>query len=192
MKNAGKLLVLGMFGFLGAGLLLSGCKSAPELAKADAQAMIQAKYDQAPAAATEITVNLDGMARGVGAGYWARTKLYANNYWADFTLTPAGKKVVKLRDGSDVIKWRPENAGDKSFSVVVETVAASHLKAIDVEDPQNDVNGTKTVTYVENVNLEGAPKDLQIIAAGSGNKLNTKHTANFALDGGVWKLQAIH
>ena len=50
MKNAVKLLVLGMLSFLGAGLLLSGCKSAPDLTAANAQVLIQAKYDLTPAA----------------------------------------------------------------------------------------------------------------------------------------------
>jgi hypothetical protein len=184
------MLVLGMLGFLGSGLLLSGCKSAPDLSKADAQAMIQAKYDQTPAVGTEITVDINGLARGVTAKYWARTKLYPNNYWADFTLTPEGKKVVKLQNDGDVIQWRPENAGDKNFTVVVVTVAANHMKVHDVGDPQSDVGGTKSVDYVATESLEGVPNDLQIIAGGPGNKLSNRHVATFALDGAAWKLQS--
>ncbi len=192
MKNAGKMLVLGMLGFLGSGLLLSGCKTAPEFTKANALALIQAKYDQTPAVGAEITVDLAGLARGVSAKYWDRTKLYPNKYWADFTLTPEGKKVLSLPKGGDVLQWRPENAGDKNFTVVVVTVAANHLKAHDVSDPQDDLGGTKSASYVETVSLEGVPNDVQIMASGIGNKLSNKHLATFVLDAGAWKLQSIN
>jgi hypothetical protein len=186
------MLVLGMLGFLGAGILLSGCKSAPVLTKDSALAMIQAKYDQAPATSAEITVDLTGLARGVTAKYWERTKLYPNNYWADFTLTPDGKKILKLPNGGAVLQWRPENAGDKNFTVVVDTVVTNHLKATDAGDPQDDLGGTKSVSYVENISLEGTPNDVQIMAGGPGNKLSNKRIASFALDGGAWKLQSIN
>ncbi|MGB9409587.1 MAG: hypothetical protein WCA89_18780 [Terracidiphilus sp.] len=192
MKNAGKMLVLGMLGFLGSGLLLSGCKTAPEFTKDNALALIQAKYDQTPAVGAEITVDLAGLARGVTAKYWERTKLYPNKYWADFTLTPEGKKVLRLPKGGDVLQWRPENAGDKNFTVVVVTVAANHLKAHDVSDPQDDLGGTKSASYVETKSLEGVPNDAQIMANGIGNKLSSKHLATFALDAGAWKLQSIN
>ncbi len=186
------MLVLGMLGFLGSGLLLSGCKTAPEFTKANALALIQAKYDQTPAVGAEITVDLAGLARGVSAKYWDRTKLYPNKYWADFTLTPEGKKVLSLPKGGDVLQWRPENAGDKNFTVVVVTVAANHLKAHDVSDPQDDLGGTKSASYVETVSLEGVPNDVQIMASGIGNKLSNKHLATFVLDAGAWKLQSIN
>ena len=192
MKNTQKMLLFAMLGFLGAGLMLSGCKSAPELTKANALAMIQAKYDQTPPVGVEVTVDLAGLARGGTAGYWGRTTLYPNKYWADFTLTPAGKKVVKLPDGGDVIKWHPENAGDKNFTVVVVTVAANHLKATDANDPQDEIGGTKSVSYIENESLEGVPSDLQIIAGGPGNKLTSKKIASFVLDAGAWKVQSIN
>lgn len=192
MKNRMKIAVFGMVSLLGAGLLLTGCKSAPELTQADAQAMIQAKYDQAPPTGTEIMVNLDGMARGATAKYWTRTVLYPNKYWADFTLTPDGKKVVKLKSGGDVIQWHPLNEGDKNYTISVFTVAANHLKAHVVSDPQDDVNETKTASYMELVNLDGVPNDLKIIADGPGNRLSSKHVASFALDGGAWKLASTH
>ncbi len=192
MKNAGTMLVMAMLGFLGSGLLLSGCKSAPELTKDNALALIQAKYDQTPAVGAEITVDLAGLARGVTANYWERTKLYPNKYWADFTLTPEGKKVLRLPKGGDVLQWRPENAGDKNFTVVVVTVAANHLKAHDMSDPQDDLGGTKSASYVETVSLEGVPNDVQIMANGIGNKLSNKHLATFVLDAGAWKLQSIN
>ena len=79
MKNAGKMIVLGVLGFLGAGLILSGCKSAPELTKANAQALIQAKFDQSPAVGINIAVDEKGLKEGVDANYWARTKLFPTN-----------------------------------------------------------------------------------------------------------------
>jgi hypothetical protein len=192
VKNAAKLIVVGMLSFLGVGLLLSGCKSAPELTKAQAQALIQAKYDQTPAVGANISVDQAGLARGVTAKYWARTKLFPNGYWGDFTLTPDGKKVLALQKGGDVIEWHPANAGDKNFAIVVTTVAANHLKAQNVSDPQDDLGSTKTASFVETVSLEGVPTDLKIMADGAGNKLSSKHMATFALDGGAWKLQSIN
>jgi hypothetical protein len=64
---------LGRWHFLGAGLLLTGCKTAPELTQANAQALIQAKYDQTPAVGANIAVSELGLAQGVTAKYWART-----------------------------------------------------------------------------------------------------------------------
>ena len=192
MKNVVKMLVLGTLSFLSAGLLLSGCKSAPELTKAEAQAMIQAKYDQTPAVGANISVDQTGLARGVNAKYWERTKLYPNRFWGDFTLTPEGKKVLKLQKGGDVIEWHPENAGDKNFSIGIVTVAANHLKAQDLGDPQDELGGTKSVSYVETVSLEGVPTDLKVISDGVGNKLSGKHLATFVLDSGAWKLQGIN
>lgn len=190
MRNRMKIAVFGMVSLLGAGLLLTGCKSAPELTQADAQAMIQAKYDQTPAAGAEIMVDLNGMARGQSAKYWNRTVLYPNKYWADFTLTPEGKKVVKLKNGGDVIQWHPLNEGDKNYAIPVIAVATNHLKAHVVSDPQDDVNETKTASYMEIVVLDGLPNDLKIMADGPGNRLSSKHIATFALDGGAWKLQS--
>jgi hypothetical protein len=187
MKFFGALAVLG----LGAALVLSGCKSAPELTQAQAQALIQAKYDATPAVGANVTVSDLGMQQGANAKYWNRTKVYPNKYWADFTLTPDGKKALKLTTAGDVIQWRPDSPTDKKFSIVVVTVAANHLKAKDVETPQDDVGGTKTAIYTEAVSLDGVPAPLADIAHNPGNKLSSKQTATFALDGGAWKLQSI-
>src|ERR1035438_3767448 len=92
------MLVIGMFCFLSAGLLLSGCKSAPELTKANALALIQAKYDQTPAAGVAIAVDVRGLKDGVAANYWKKATVYPNKIWGDFSLTPEGKKVLKLSD----------------------------------------------------------------------------------------------
>ena len=189
VKNAGKLLVFGILGFVGAGMLLAGCKSAPELTQAEAQAMIQAKYDQMPAAGAILAVDEQGLSRGVTAKYWDRTKVY-NRFWGDFTLTPEGKKVLTLQQGGDVIHWQPLNAGDKNYTISVVSVAANHMKAHVTGDPQDDVGDTKTVTYEENVSLEGLPVDLKAMADGPGNHLSSKHIATFALVAGAWKLQS--
>jgi len=176
---------------MGAGLLLTGCKQAPVLTAAQAQALIQAKYDQAPAAGADIAVSDLGMRMGATDKYWNRTTIYPNRFWADFKLTDEGKKALKLQDGSDVIKWRPDSADDKGYTIVVVTVAASHLKARDVQDPQDDLGGTKTAVYSEAVSLDDVPGPLQDIAHNPPNKLSSKKTATFALDGGAWKLTGI-
>jgi hypothetical protein len=191
VKNTLNLKVLGVAAFLGAGLLLTGCKSAPDLTQASAQALIQAKYDQTPAVGANITVDDLGMRQGIAAKYWERTTVYPNKYWADFTLTADGKKVIKLQNGGSVIQWRPASLEDKKYSVVVTTVVTNHLKAHDVRDPQDEVGGTKSSVYSEAVDLTGVPDALQNIAHNPGNKLSSKKTATFAVDGGAWKLQSI-
>jgi len=176
---------------MGAGMLLSGCKSAPELTAAQAQALIQAKYDQTAAVGANIAVDDLGMRMGATDNYWKRTTIYPNKFWADFKLTDEGKKALKLPGGGDVIKWRPDNADDKGYSIVVVTVAANHLKVRDVKDPVDEVGGTKSTVFAESVNLDGVPDALQQIAHNPGNKLSSKKTATFALDGGAWKLAGI-
>lgn len=174
-------------------LAVSGCKTAPDLTEASAQALIQAKYDAQPAVGVNIRVDDPGMLQGIDAKYWTRTKMYPNKFWADFALTAEGKKVVTLTGGGDVIQWRPDNAGDKNYSIMVVTVATNHLKARDVTNIHDDtvpgVTGTaKVADYTEGVNLDGVPAPLASIAHNAGNQLGTKHTANFALDNGAWKL----
>ncbi len=191
VKSAQKMQVLGTLAMFGAGLLLSGCNR-PELTQANAQAMIQAKYDQTPAVGVDITVNDLGMRQGVTAKYWDRSKAYPNKYWADFKLSDAAKKAMTLPGGGDTIQWRPESVEDKKFSVMVTTLAANHLKARDVKEPQDEVGGTKSVVYTQAVSLDGVPDALQEIAHNPGNKLSTKKTATFALDAGAWKLQSIN
>jgi hypothetical protein len=195
VKNALNLTVFGTLALLGAGLLLAGCKSAPELTQANALAMIQAKYDQTPAIGANIRVDDLGMRQGITAKYWERTLVYPNKYWADFKLTPDGKKALKLPDGSDMIQWRPQNADDKNYSVIVVSLAANHLKAHDLQELQDEtipgVDTAKGASFTESVNLDGVPDALQGIAHNPGNKLSNKRQADFALEGGVWKLHAI-
>jgi hypothetical protein len=190
VKNVWNWKFPGVLAFMVVGLLLTGCKSAPELTAADAQALIQAKYDQTPAVGTNIVVDDLGMKMGAEDKYWDRTKVYPNRFWADFTLTAEGKKALKLQNGGDVIQWRPESAQDTHYSVVVVTVAANPLKARDVNDPQDDAVG-KGASFTESVNLDGVPSPLQDIAHNPGNMLSHKRQAEFALDGGAWKLVSI-
>ncbi len=63
MKKAAK--ILGILAILTAGAFISGCKSAPPLTQADAQAMIQAKYDQTPPQPFTIVLNDLGMRQGI-------------------------------------------------------------------------------------------------------------------------------
>jgi hypothetical protein len=191
VKNVAKMNVLMSLAILGAGMVLAGCKSAPELTQAQALSMIQAKYDATPAVGANIIVNNDGMVQGATAKYWNRTTIYPNKYWADFTLTPEGKKVVKQVTGGDVIKWRPDSPTDTKYSIVMVTVATNHLKARDIKDIQ-DVGQTKTVTFTEGVDLTGVPDPLVGIAHNPGNQLSSTRTADFVLDGGAWKLQSIN
>jgi hypothetical protein len=152
--------------------------------------MIQAKYDQTPAVPANITVNDRGMQQGVLAKYWFETKRYPNGYWGDFTLTPDGKKVLKLASGGDVIQWRPESPTDTRFVVVVMPLVANHLKARDVGQIQT-VADTRIASFTENVNLDGVPDALQNIAHNPGNKLSSLRQATFVLVNGAWSLQSI-
>ncbi|MDR3793163.1 MAG: hypothetical protein P4L03_07270 [Terracidiphilus sp.] len=188
MKN---LKIFGAMALVGVGLVvLAGCKSAPELATADAQKLIQAKYDAQPAAGVNITVSDLGMQQGANGKLWARTKVYPNRYWADFTLTPEGKKALKLVNGGDTIQWRPNSVDDKSFVVVITTATATRPKIKEIQ-PAQDAGAGKSVTFTEAANLEGVNDVLQQIAHNPGNKLSDKKTANFVLDGNAWKLDSI-
>jgi hypothetical protein len=171
-------------------LLFIGCKSAPELTAANAQTLIQAKYDQSPPQGASITLHDLGMKKGVAAKYWDRSKAYPNHIWADFKLTPEGAKAVALPSGKDEIEWHPEAADDPNYAVVVTAVATNHLKARDVKDPQDEVGGTKSVVYNESVSLDGVPATLQDMAHDKGNRLSTTRTATFTLENGAWKLES--
>ena len=195
MKNAGKMLVLGIVGILSAGMLLSGCKTAPELTKANALALIQASYDSKPAAGIPIAVDVMGLKDGVSAKYWDRATVYPNRFWGDFPLSAEGKKVLKLADGGDKIKWRPEHDPDPTYSVIVTTVVANHLKAQDVQGVQDEVlpgvDTAKGADFTEAQNLEGVPTPLAKMAHNAINKLSTKRHADFAYENGAWKLHSI-
>lgn len=195
MRIARTLQTLATSALLVAGTLVTGCKSTPELTAAQAQALIQASYDQTAPVGAHIMVNDLGMRQGAMAKYWTRTKVYPNKYWADFTLTDDGKKVLALPDGGDVIQWRPDNPTDDKYSVTLVTVAANHLKAHDVSNIQDEAvagaDAGKGASYTEGINLDGVPQPVQDIAHNPGNRLSTKRHADFSLEGGNWKLHGI-
>ena len=191
MKNAGKWQALIALAVMGAGVMLAGCNSEPPLTKDQALALIQAKYNAMPAAATSIAVGDLGMEEGVNAGYWVGVKKYPNGYWGDFQLTPEGKKVLTLAGGGNIIQWRPDRPKQPNYAITVMTVATNHLKARDIGDLQDQVGGSKMADYTEDVVLDGAPAPLQGIARNPGNELSTKRTAVFVLTNGKWTLQSI-
>ena len=192
MKNPGKIQALVALALLGAGLVLAGCKSAPPLAKDQAAAMIQAKYNSEAAAPITIFVNNAGMEEGVTAKYWTGLKRYPNGYWADFKLTPDGAKVLTLAGGGDTIQWRPSAPTDPRYGITINTVAKNHFEADDLGDIQNISDNTKTVDYDEDVVWTGVPDPLQNIGHNPGNQLSTRRTATFTLQNGAWKLESIN
>jgi hypothetical protein len=186
---------LATIALLGAGIAIAGCKSAPDLTSTQALALVQAKYDDTAPAGVDVLVDDQGMRQGIAAKLWERTTLYPNHYWADFKLTDAGKKAVKLPSGKDVIEWRPSGLDDKNYTYRITTVAANHLKARDMGDLQDEMvagaDTAKAGKYTESVNLSGVPDALQEIAHNPGNRLSSKREADFAYEGGAWKLHAI-
>jgi hypothetical protein len=187
VRNAAK--IFGILAVLTTGAFVGGCKSAPPLTQADAQAMIQAKYDQQPPQPFTIVLSDLGMRQGVSDKYWEGVKKYPNGFWGDFKLTDVGKKQVKLSDGTDVIKWRPDGPNDLNYSYSMSTVASNHLKVRGLGDIQ-DVGPTKVASYYEDVVLAGVPDALSNIAHNPGNQLSTRRQATFVLDNGAWKLQS--
>ena len=195
MRNNLKMQVLGAVALLGAGMVLGGCKSAPDLSQSQAQTLVQAYYDQQAPQPISILVNNDGMVQGALAKYWNRTTIYPNKYWADFKLTDDGKKVVKLPDGGDKIEWRPSSLDDKDYTYRMVTVQANHLRARDVSAPQDEmlpgVDTAKGADLVEAVDLTGVPDTLQQIAHNPGNRLSAKRHADFALVNGAWTVKGV-
>jgi hypothetical protein len=177
------------------GLIVVGCKSAPDLTPTQALALVQAKYDQTAPVGTNILVNDAGMRAGATAKLWDRTKVYPNKLWADFKLTPEGKKAVSLPGGGDVIEWRPDSLDDQNYTIVMTTVAANHLRAHDMGDLQDEMMSgsaaSKEGKFTEGVNLTGVPQLLQDIAHNPGNKLSTRKQADFTLENGSWTLKSI-
>lgn len=188
--NVKKAVNFGALVLLGAGSLLAGCKSAPPLTPAQAQAMIQAKYDQTPGQVFDVAVDDRGMQQGGNAKYWALTKHYANGYWGDFTLTPDGKKVLKLTGGGDVIEWRPEGPNDPHYSIIIVPLSLTRLKARDAGQVET-IGDSRTVTYFEDVDLSALPSPLQVIAQNPGNQLSTQRMATFVLNNGAWTLKSV-
>lgn len=188
-----KRLAIGTVVLLGTGLWLGGCGSTPDLTKATALALVQAQYDQRPAAGINIKVDDMGLRQGLTAKYWKLTKIYPNNRWADYTLTDEGKKVLTLDAGGDVIQWRPEPGSEPHFFIT--TVATNHLKAKDVLDPQDEVvpgvSTAKTAAFTESLVLTGVPQPLQDMLHNPGNKPSSKRHVEFALNGDNWTVHSI-
>jgi len=186
----------GVVAVMGAGLVVAGCKSAPELSKDQALKMVQDKYDQTAPVGVNVLVNDSGMRLGATAKLWERTKVFPNKLWADFKLTAEGKKAVVLPAGGDTIEWRPASLEDKTYSIVVTTTAANHLRAKDMGDLQDEMlpgaDTAKAGKYTEAANLQGVPDTLQhIIAENPLNKVSSKKQADFALENGTWVLKRI-
>jgi hypothetical protein len=190
VKNAVKIQSLAILVLLGAGGFLAGCKSAPDLTQDQAKTMIQAKYDKDPGTVFNIAVNDRGMQQGVTAKYWLGVKRYPNGYWGDFKLTPDGMKVLKLESGGDTIQWRPEGPNDPNYTIIVVPLVPSKLKIRNPGDVET-VADTRTVTYMEDVDLSNLPGPMQALANNPANKLSTKRMATFALENGAWTLQSI-
>jgi len=192
VKNAVRIQIqtLAALVLLGAGGFLAGCKSAPDLTQDQAKTMIQAKYDKDAGTVFNIAVNDRGMQQGVTANYWLGVKRYPNGYWGDFKLTPDGMKVLKLQNGGDTIQWRPEGPNDPNYTIIVVPLMPSKLKVRNPGDVET-VADTRTVTYMEDVDLSNLPAPLQGLADNPANKLSTKRMATFTLANGAWTLQSI-
>jgi hypothetical protein len=194
MKNALKLQALSAMALFGAGLLLAGCKSAPPLTTDQAQTMIQAQYDKAAPTPITITLRNDSMVEGINDKYWGRTTIYPNHLWADFTLTPDGKKLIAIPGGGDVIQWRPMTLADPRYSVNINTVTATHLKAMNIRNIQSEVlPGASTAMgcdYDEVVDFTGIPAPLSALGHDPGNVISVSRHADFALVNGAWVLKS--
>ena len=192
MKRAFQCGFLGVL-IMGAGLAVTGCKSAPPLSQADAQNLIQAYYAQQPPSSVNIYVDSTGLRQGFDAKYWKLTKVYPNKRWADYDLTDDGKKTVKLDTGS-TIQWRPDDQGKAHFYVT--TVQTNRPVIKEVSDPQDDVvpgvDTAKSCKFTVDANLTGLPDPLRQMAHNTGNILSERHTAEFALVNGKWTVHDVH
>ena len=194
MKSALKLQVLGAVLTMVTGLAVTGCKSAPELTQADAQKLIQAYNDQQPPIAVHIYVDYTGLKQGVDAKLWKVTHSYAaNKNWGDLDLTDTGKKEFKLEDGTTTIHWRPDDQNKGHF--YVDTVDTMHPKISEVSDPVDDVvpgvETAKSCKFTATANLDAMPDTVKQMAHNTGNILTGRHTAEFALENGAWKVHDI-
>ena len=194
MKSVMKFQVWGALLLLGAGLAMSGCKSTPPLSQEDAQKLIQAYNDQQPLIPVHIYVDYTGLKQGVDAKYWKVSKQFpANKYWGDLDLTDAGKKAYKLEDGTTTIHWRPDEQNKGHF--YVDTVQTMHPKISEVSEPQDDLvpgaDTAKSCKFTSTANLDGMSDTVKQMAHDTGNILVGRHTAEFVLDGGTWKVHAI-
>ena len=194
MKSALNLKFWGAVLVMSAGFTVTGCKSAPELTQADAQKLIQAYNDQQPPIPVHIYVDYNGLKQGVDAKYWKVVKAFpANKNWGDLELTDEGKKVYKLEDGTTMIHWRPDEQNKGHF--YVDTLKGMHPKISEVSEPQDDVvpgaDTAKSCKFTATVNLDGVPDTVNKMAHDQGNILTGRHTAEFVLENGAWKVHEI-
>jgi len=193
VKRASIFRILGALLIMSAGLALSACKSVPPLAQADAQKLIQAYYEQQPPTNVNIYVDSTGLRQGYDAKYWKLTKVYPNKRWADYDFTDDGKKVLMQDGGATTIQWRPDDQGKAHF--YVNTVQTNHPGITEVSDPQDDVvagvDTAKSCKFTLDANLNGAPDPVKQMAHDVGNILSSRHTADFALENGNWKVHDI-
>jgi len=98
--------------------------------------------------------------------------------------------VLKLATGGDTIQWRPSKPYDAQYAITVLPLVNSRLKASNPGEVQN-LADDKTVTFTEEVTLDGVPDALQKIAHDPGNTLSTKRMATFTLVTGAWSLKSI-
>jgi hypothetical protein len=190
VNTVGKTQALVALALLGAGLVVAGCNSKPELTNQQAQSLIQAKYNTLDPQPVDIAINDRGMQQGVTAGYWTGLKRYPNGYWGDFKLTPNGAKALKLSAGGDVIQWRPSAPQDPHYAITVQSLGKVKLKASGVQDPFDD-GDNKTTAFTEEMDLTSLPAPLADMAHNPGNQLSSKKRATFVLNNGTWALDSI-
>ena len=72
---------------------------------------------------------------------------------------------------------------------------ATHPKISEVAEPQDDVvpgaDTAKSCKFTATANLEKMPEPVNRMAHNTGNILTQRHTADFTLDNGNWKVHAI-
>jgi hypothetical protein len=195
VKRVVNIQLVGAVLIMGAVLAVVGCKSAPPLSQADAEKMIEAYNDQQPPTPVHIYVDYTGLKQGVDVKYWKVVKAFpANKNWGDLDLTDDGKKVLKLDDGTTTIHWRPDEQNKGHFYVT--TVQANHSKIIEVAEPQDDVvpgvDTAKSCKFTADANFDGMPDPVKRMAHDVGNTLSQRHTAEFALENGAWKIHDVH
>ncbi len=172
----------------------TGCK--PDLSNDQALALIQADYDHRAPAPMVLNLDQSGLQDGLTAKYWELSKIYPNNkLWADYKLTDAGKKLVKLEGGKDVIEWRQDPQG--TFQYEITTIAPLKLKAREVKEIRDEIvpgvkGPGKVVVFMETKDLTALPDALQAIARNNPkNKIANKRQADMALENGAWVFHAI-
>jgi hypothetical protein len=91
----------------------------------------------------------------------------SHHLWGDFTLTADGKKLLSVSEGGDLIQWRPMTDGGENYLTNVSTVTATHMKAANICNLQNEVlmGASKTMGCDDDelVDFTGVPAPLAAI-----------------------------